>query len=1020
MLPEQGDLHVLAAPKDPAIIELQEAGIEIDLVDRKPDVEIKSPLRYGVRLIDLTTDTDQTIVIRRALPGHPVGRVIARLVCSPNAKESARIEWLRRTDRVAKLLGGRVVGAQLDTLRANLEDLRSSAPDAEAQARATHLVAQAEYLSGNAATAVSAFKRAEIAWMHAGHPERAAVARIGVVEESVRIGRYEDALTASIWRGSTQRISPYVLTRLQYGRCLALKELGRFPAAESCYSTILKRFKSLDERSEYLSTLQGYAALEQEVGKPGSAERLIRQVIEKAEGPYADIVRGRARLTLFDLLLSQADVHGALAQANAALSDFGAAKDPRWQANTWLKTAVLYRQLGTYDEAYAAVGQALQHFPPRDAPARIAASLLVLGSIDRATQRYADALRWFAGAESLYTSLAMPEERESAALARAQVLLETGSASAAAHIFGADNVNLPFNATAKALLGIKLALANGDVATAAEEIERQRHLLHDLASQVDLDRLDAQRWRISGSGAHADGVLWSAMQRIQSIAASVNSETLRELVLRQRNPLQMDALRALLERMPRTNTAAAPGSMDDRGAASDDRDSTSDYAWRWLAASAPTRSRPTGITKRYDATDSNFGNAVASELLGTSKSIPTAAATAQLRAQRSLISVLAGRADPLSENPVYAGMPITSLQQVLPTGGAFVAYLDAGDRAALLLVTPSSSRIFETAAASELRTAQMTLRALLRSPNSATSQIDEAAQRLSELLFVSMSDADRPSRLLVLANSVLDATPWGLLRWPGHQEALIETTDVRVVRVGPSSACPDNCEPPHAHVIVASQERSSEPSLPSLLNADAETQEIENVLGERNVSVLKGQSASDASVLSILATAGAWVHIAAHGTAQPNRIGYAGIWLDSPQAGDAPQFLSWLDVLEQGVSADLVVLNACELGDSGDTIAGNLSFAGAVSQAGARQVVAALWPVSDTASTIWVPTFYATLIADPQHDAAAALRVAQLKLRASRMFRHPFYWAGLQSFTRLDLGHGAKIIAPVDAVAHHR
>jgi CHAT domain-containing protein len=113
--------------------------------------------------------------------------------------------------------------------------------------------------------------------------------------------------------------------------------------------------------------------------------------------------------------------------------------------------------------------------------------------------------------------------------------------------------------------------------------------------------------------------------------------------------------------------------------------------------------------------------------------------------------------------------------------------------------------------------------------------------------------------------------------------------------------------------------------------------------------------------------------------------------------------LSWIDIADRGVRADLVVLNACELGDGGKAVDGNFSFASAISQAGARQVVASLWPISDTASAVWVPAFYTVLTADSNHNVAQALRAAQRKLRESRMFRHPFYWAGLQTFVRMPI-----------------
>jgi CHAT domain-containing protein len=78
-----------------------------------------------------------------------------------------------------------------------------------------------------------------------------------------------------------------------------------------------------------------------------------------------------------------------------------------------------------------------------------------------------------------------------------------------------------------------------------------------------------------------------------------------------------------------------------------------------------------------------------------------------------------------------------------------------------------------------------------------------------------------------------------------------------------------------------------------------------------------------------------------------------------------------------------------------------------------------MWPVSDAAAAIWVPAFYSALTADPQHDAAEALRIAQLKLRDSRAFRHPFYWAGLQAFARVALDDQALRQQSVGAALAH-
>lgn len=115
--------------------------------------------------------------------------------------------------------------------------------------------------------------------------------------------------------------------------------------------------------------------------------------------------------------------------------------------------------------------------------------------------------------------------------------------------------------------------------------------------------------------------------------------------------------------------------------------------------------------------------------------------------------------------------------------------------------------------------------------------------------------------------------------------------------------------------------------------------------------------------------------------------------------------LSWLDVINTPLRAPLAVLNACQLaaGPSA-TSQSSLSFASAVSAAGVDHVVAAYWPISDSASATWIPAFYSAMRAQPAAHAMDALRSAQLALKDSRSFRHPYYWASLAYFQHLRVG----------------
>jgi CHAT domain-containing protein len=146
-----------------------------------------------------------------------------------------------------------------------------------------------------------------------------------------------------------------------------------------------------------------------------------------------------------------------------------------------------------------------------------------------------------------------------------------------------------------------------------------------------------------------------------------------------------------------------------------------------------------------------------------------------------------------------------------------------------------------------------------------------------------------------------------------------------------------------------------------------------------------------------------FVHVAAHGTTDSGYLGRSGLWLDCADRGGLPQFLSVLDLFDRGVRSQLVVLSACDMGGGQARRANTLVFADTLARLGARNVVAALWPVSDNAAKSWGPLFYAALDARPGLDVGSALRQSQLQLLRVGHFRHPYYWASLIHVQRLGV-----------------
>lgn len=127
------------------------------------------------------------------------------------------------------------------------------------------------------------------------------------------------------------------------------------------------------------------------------------------------------------------------------------------------------------------------------------------------------------------------------------------------------------------------------------------------------------------------------------------------------------------------------------------------------------------------------------------------------------------------------------------------------------------------------------------------------------------------------------------------------------------------------------------------------------------------------------------VHLATHALSSDQPLD-SGIYL-------ADGVLTAREILAEGISADLVVLSACETGlvQRLENTRHFISLAQSCLMAGARSVVATLWPISDRASARLIVAFYTKLLAG--HDRAAALANAMEEVRVERSWSHSFYWA---------------------------
>ncbi len=133
------------------------------------------------------------------------------------------------------------------------------------------------------------------------------------------------------------------------------------------------------------------------------------------------------------------------------------------------------------------------------------------------------------------------------------------------------------------------------------------------------------------------------------------------------------------------------------------------------------------------------------------------------------------------------------------------------------------------------------------------------------------------------------------------------------------------------------------------------------------------------------------LHLAVHGLVNPSAP-----LLSQLRLADGALLLA--DVLSLPLAGTaLVTLSACESGATPERGGVALALAGAFLSAGARAVVASLWPVHDQATSFMMEQFYRGLAAGQR--LSQALSAARAELRANGR-QHPYYWAAFQPLSR--------------------
>jgi CHAT domain-containing protein len=361
-------------------------------------------------------------------------------------------------------------------------------------------------------------------------------------------------------------------------------------------------------------------------------------------------------------------------------------------------------------------------------------------------------------------------------------------------------------------------------------------------------------------------------------------------------------------------------------------------------------------------------------------------------AQSSRARLLAEKAH--QQDAAEPALDLTVLQREMQQSGAVLFSYWLGPRRSFVWTLDGSGLNVHTLPAEAEISQRVTRRAdAIAKDANPLETADEAGQWLSANLIPESYRSRKGLNVVIQPDGSLHQLNFETLPAAGQRRFWIEDA---TVSIAPSLALlRASAVSPRGRLLLFGDPQYGGGGLPLLPNLKAEIDAVGKQFPEKRM--LLGAEATPAAYEASHPGTYAVMHFAAHAVANRESPLGSAIVLSGPE--DSRRLYA-RDVLDKPLTASLVTLSACETaGNRAYYGEGLMGFSWAFLSAGARNVVAGLWPVDDRATALLMESFYASLAAG--NPPAAALRRAKLDLMASSaVYQKPRYWAAFETFTR--------------------
>jgi CHAT domain-containing protein/tetratricopeptide (TPR) repeat protein len=332
------------------------------------------------------------------------------------------------------------------------------------------------------------------------------------------------------------------------------------------------------------------------------------------------------------------------------------------------------------------------------------------------------------------------------------------------------------------------------------------------------------------------------------------------------------------------------------------------------------------------------------------------------------------------------------------TQSTLLEYWLSPGRSYLWVITPKMVRLSLLPSASTIHPLIESYRAVIAGGRNPLDVAADTGQQLSGILLAPIAnDASGGHRFILVEDGDLHSLPMESL--PGRADSRKFWIEEATVAITPSLnylATQARLRTERSReLLVIGDSSSSSPQYPRLEFASEEIDSIASSMRAPQSAILRGDNATPNSYNTARPGRFGFIHLAAHATVNPQSPLDSAVILAGPAEKNR---LLARDVMSVPLSAELVTISACRSA-GGKSYAGEgmVGFAWAFLSAGARNVIAGLWDVSDRSTAQLMSQLYRGIASG--EDAMQALHSAKLSLlHSGGAYGKPFYWAPFQLY----------------------